>query len=48
MPHRGKTNSPAYVPYVAQQIAEIKGLPPEEVARATSGNVDALFQRMVA
>ena len=48
VPHRGKTNSPAYVPYVAQQIAEIKGLPPEEVARATSGNVDALFQRMVA
>lgn len=24
-PYRGKTNTPAYVPYVAQQLAELKG-----------------------
>jgi TatD DNase family protein len=46
-PHRGKTNSPAYVPLVAAQIAQTKGLPLDEVARATSANVDALFTRMV-
>jgi len=45
-PHRGKTNTPAYVPLVAAQIASTKGLPLEEVARATSANVDALFTRI--
>jgi TatD DNase family protein len=45
-PHRGKTNSPAYVPLVAAQIAQTKGLPVEAVARATSANVDALFTRI--
>lgn len=43
VPYRGKTNSPAYVPYVAQQIAQLRGLSVEAVARATSANVDALF-----
>jgi TatD DNase family protein len=47
-PHRGKTNSPAFVPFVAQQVAEIKGLPVDEVARATSRNFDLLFNRVVA
>jgi TatD DNase family protein len=45
VPFRGKTNSPAYVPYVAQALAHAKGLPVEEVARATSGNFEALFLR---
>jgi TatD DNase family protein len=43
VPYRGKTNSPAYVPYVARQIAELKGVPVEEVARATSSNFERLF-----
>ena len=47
VPHRGKTNSPAYVPFVAQQVAEIKGLPLAEVAQATSQNFDQLFSRVV-
>lgn len=46
VPHRGKTNSPAYVPLVAEQIARTKGLSVEEVARATSANADTLFTRM--
>jgi TatD DNase family protein len=46
-PHRGKTNSPAYVPYVAAQIAQLKGVAVEEVARVTSQNVDQLFTRVV-
>ena len=48
VPHRGKTNNPSLVPFVAQQIAEIKGLPVEEVARVTSANTERLFDRMTA
>src|SRR5580765_3852239 len=44
VPHRGKTNSPAYVPFVAQQIAALKGLPVEAVAAATSANFERLFK----
>ncbi len=43
MPHRGKTNEPAFVPFVAAKLAEIKGLTVDEVARATSRNFEALF-----
>ena len=45
MPHRGKTNNPSYVPFVAQQIAQIKGLDVEAVAQITSDNFDRLFPR---
>ena len=44
MPHRGKTNSPSYVPFVAQQIAALKGVPVEVVAAATSANFERLFK----
>jgi TatD DNase family protein len=43
VPHRGKTNNPSYVPFVAKQIAEIKGMTVEAVAEATSRNFDHLF-----
>jgi TatD DNase family protein len=43
MPYRGKTNNPSYVPYVAQQVAEIKHLPVESIAEATSRNFERLF-----
>ena len=42
-PHRGKRNEPAYVKLVAQELARIKGLSLEEVARITSDNAQALF-----
>jgi TatD DNase family protein len=42
-PHRGKTNNPSYVPFVAKQIAEIKGVSVETVAEATSRNFEQLF-----
>jgi TatD DNase family protein len=48
VPYRGKTNSPAYVPFVARQIAELKGLPVEDIAAATSANFERLFQRTCA
>jgi TatD DNase family protein len=44
MPHRGKTNNPAYVPFVAQQLAAIKGVSAETVAEATSRNFERLFK----
>jgi len=43
VPHRGKRNEPAYVHFVAQKIAEVKGLPMDEVARITSENAQELF-----
>lgn len=46
VPHRGKTNNPSYVPHVARQIAEIKALPVEAVAAATSRNFEALFTKV--
>ena len=46
VPHRGKTNTPAFVPLVAQQVAELKGLTLEAVARATGDNFERLFSRV--
>jgi len=43
VPHRGKTNTPAWVPLVARQIAELKGLAPEAVGEATRANFEQLF-----
>lgn len=43
VPYRGKTNNPSYVPYVASQIAQVRGLDVETVGRATSANFEALF-----
>lgn len=43
VPYRGKTNNPSYVPFVAQQIAQLRQLPLETVAEATSHNFDTLF-----
>ena len=45
VPFRGKTNSPAYVPHVAHQIATLKGLTVEAIAEATSRNFECLFNR---
>jgi TatD DNase family protein len=44
VPHRGRTNSPAYVPHVAARLAALKDLPVEAVARATRENFERLFQ----
>lgn len=43
VPFRGKTNNPSYVPYVAQQLAAVRGLSVEQVARASSDNFSRLF-----
>lgn len=43
MPHRGRLNTPAYVPLVAQQLAEIKACSIEHLAEVTSRNCQMLF-----
>ncbi|OIO52793.1 hypothetical protein COY93_02790 [Candidatus Uhrbacteria bacterium CG_4_10_14_0_8_um_filter_58_22] len=43
VPHRGEKNEPAYVRFVADKIAEIKGLEPDEVYRRTLKNTRDLF-----
>jgi TatD DNase family protein len=43
VPNRGKRNEPAYVPLIAQVLAEVKGVNVEEVARATTQNARRLF-----
>ncbi len=47
-PYRGKRNEPAYVRFVAQRLAELKGLDAAEVARKTSANAIRLFGSLVA
>ena len=44
VPHRGRSNTPAWVPHVAAELARIKSLGLEEVADATSRNFERLFQ----
>jgi len=43
VPFRGKLNEPAYVRYVAEEIARLRDMPLEEVAAVTSGNFFRLF-----
>lgn len=42
-PHRGKKNQPRYVTYVADKIAEVRGMQPEAVAEVTTDNFFRLF-----
>ena len=46
VPYRGKTNTPALVPWVARQLAELRGLTVEAVAEATTANFLRLFDRV--
>lgn len=43
VPFRGKRNEPAYVRYVAEKIAELKGLSFDDVAQQTERNTRQLF-----
>jgi TatD DNase family protein len=42
-PYRGQRNEPMHVELVGRKLAEVKGLPVEEVMEATSSNTKALF-----
>ena len=45
MPHRGKTNEPAFVRLVAERIAELRGVTLEALAEQTTRNFFSLFGR---
>ena len=40
---RGQQNEPAYVEYVAQGVADIRGMPYDDVARITTQNAKRFF-----
>ena len=44
VPYRGKTNEPAFVRYVAEEIARLRGLELAEIAEQTSRNFFQLFR----
>lgn len=44
VPYRGKTNEPAYVKHVAEEIARLRNISLEEVAAATTQNFFKLFK----
>jgi len=43
VPYRGKENQPAYVKYVAEEIAKIKEMPVEQVAEITTKNAETVY-----
>ena len=43
VPFRGKPNKPAYVKYVAEEIAKLRGTSFEEIAYITSTNAEIIF-----
>jgi TatD DNase family protein len=45
VPHRGKTNRPGLVLHVAEEVARLRGIPLESLAKATSANFFSLFLR---
>jgi TatD DNase family protein len=43
VPFRGKRNESSYLKYIAHRLAEVKGLPVEEIAAATTKNAQKIF-----
>jgi TatD DNase family protein len=41
--HRGQRNEPAYLAKVLEVVAELRGVPPQVVASATTANAERLF-----
>jgi TatD DNase family protein len=44
VPHRGKTNRPALVRHVAEEVAKVRNMPFEELVSATTSNFFRLFR----
>jgi TatD DNase family protein len=45
VPHRGRRNEPAFVAHTAAALAELKGVPVNELAQATTENFFRLFSK---
>lgn len=48
VPHRGKTNEPAFVAHTARVLAEVAGVGEAEIARVTTDNFYRLFAKAAA
>jgi TatD DNase family protein len=46
VPHRGKTNEPAFVVHTAALLADLKGISTDDLAMATTDNFFRLFARV--
>ena len=46
IPHRGRTNEPAYVVHTAGKLAELRGMEPAVLAAVTSANFRRLFDKV--
>lgn len=46
VPHRGKTNEPAFVVHTAAMLAELKGVSQDELAKMTTENFFRLFSKV--
>ena len=44
VPFRGKRNESSYLTYIAEKLAEVKGMSVEDVARITTENSKAVFK----
>lgn len=45
MPYRGKSNEPAFIPYVAQTLADVHGVSVAKIAQLTTENFDRLLRQ---
>lgn len=43
MPYRGKRNEPAYIPYIVERLAAVKGIDVTEMGAASTQNAERLF-----
>lgn len=44
VPFRGKTNQPSYIPLIAQEIANLRGIDISEIAKHTTQNAEKVFK----
>jgi len=45
IPFRGKTNQPAYVKHVAEEVAKLRGISLQELTEASTNNFFSLFKK---
>ena len=46
VPHRGKRNSPEYIPLIASKVADLKKVTIEELSSITTSNAQRLFNQL--
>ncbi|GHV02204.1 hydrolase TatD [Clostridia bacterium] len=45
-PHRGETNEPAYVRFVAEKLSVLRGVPFAQIEQETTENAEAIFKKL--